>query len=199
MDQYADDVAAFLDTLGVARAVVCGLSMGGYIAFAMLRTHRERIRGLILADTRATADTDEVRENRGRLITLVEEQGVEVLAAQQLRPALGRSTFEERPLIVEAVRRMMAAQPAEGVIGALGAMAARPDSTSLLETIDVPTLVLGGAEDTLTPPVELRTLASAIPGSRFELLERCGHVCPFERPAAFNHVVSEFLGTLRNH
>jgi 3-oxoadipate enol-lactonase len=100
---------------------------------------------------------------------------------------------------VEAVRRMMAAQPAEGVIGALRAMAARPDSTPLLETIDVPTLVVGGAEDALTPPDELRALASAIPGSRLELLEGCGHVCPFERPAAFNHVVSEFLGTLRNH
>ena len=199
VDQYADDVAAFLDTLGIERAVVCGLSMGGYVAFALLRRHRARVRALILADTRATADTDEVRENRMRMVALIEEHGVEALAARQLRPTLGRSTFENNPELVESVRRMMAGAPAEGAIGALHAMAARPDSSELLSSIDVPTLVVGGAEDTITPPDELRALAAAIPNSRIELLERCGHVCPIERPAAFNHVVSEFLAALVYH
>jgi 3-oxoadipate enol-lactonase len=199
IDQYADDVADFLDTLGIERPVVCGLSMGGYVALALLRRHRSLVRGLILADTRATADTDEVRENRMRLIALIEEHGVEALAARQLRPSLGRSTFERKPELVETVRRMMAAAPAEGAIGALRAMAERADSSDLLATIDVPTLVVGGAEDTFTPPTELRALADAIPRSRFELLERCGHVGPIERPAAFNHLVSEFLGSLRYH
>jgi 3-oxoadipate enol-lactonase len=196
IDQYADDVVAFLDVLDIERAVVCGLSMGGYIAFSLLRRYRARVRALILADTRATADTDTVRDNRMRLIALIEEHGIEALAARQLRPTLGRSTFEHRPLLVETVRRMMASAPPAGAIGALRAMAARPDSSDLLATIDVPTLVVGGAEDTFTPPDELRTLAAAIPRCRMELLERCGHVCPIERPAAFNHVVGEFLGTL---
>ncbi|MDB4882290.1 MAG: putative hydrolase [Gemmatimonadetes bacterium] len=199
IDQYADDLAAFLDALGIERAAVCGLSMGGYIALALLRRHRTRVRALILADTRATADTAEVRENRGRLIALIEEHGVEALAARQLRPTLGRSTFEHNPQLVESVRRMMAAAPAEGAIGGLRAMAARSDSSAMLSAIDVPTLVVGGAEDSFTPPEELQALAAAIPRSRFELLERCGHVCPIERPAAFNHVVSEFLGALLYH
>ncbi|MEO6525341.1 MAG: alpha/beta fold hydrolase [Gemmatimonadaceae bacterium] len=199
VDQYADDVALFLDSLGIERAVVCGLSMGGYVAFALLRRHRARVRALIFVDTRATADTDEVRENRIRQIALIEEHGVEALAAHQLRPTLGRSTFDHKPELVESVRRMMAASPPEGAMGALRAMAARSDSSDLLATIDVPTLVVCGAEDTFTPPAELQALAESIPRSRFELLERCGHVCPLERPAAFNHVVSEFLGTLLYH
>jgi pimeloyl-ACP methyl ester carboxylesterase len=196
IDQYADDLVAFLEGLGIARAVVCGLSMGGYIAFSMLRRHRDRIRGLILADTRATADTDEMRSNRARLIELIEQQGMNALAARQLPSMLARSTLERQPELVETVRHMMASVSAEGAIGGLRAMAARPDSTSVLATIDVPTLVVGGAEDGLTPPEVLRAMASAIPRSRVEILEQGGHLCPLERPAAFNHAVSEFLGAL---
>ena len=196
IDQYADDLVAFLGSLGIARAVVCGLSMGGYIAFAMLRRHRDRIRGLVLADTRATADTDELRANRERQIALIEQEGMAALAERQLQPTLARSTIERHAPLVNAVRRMMASVPPEGAIGALRAMAARPDSTPLLETIDVPTLVVGGAEDTITTPDVLRAMAASIRKSRVEILEQSGHLCPLERPAAFNHVVSEFLGTL---
>ena len=99
-------------------------------------------------------------------------------------------------MLVETVRRMMASVSPEGAIGALRAMAARPDSTPLLGTIDMPTLVVGGAEDGITPPEVLRSMADSIPKSRIEILEQGGHLCPLERPAAFNHVVSEFLGTL---
>ena len=196
IDQYADDLAAFLRALGIARAVVCGLSMGGYIAFALLRRHRTLVRALILADTRATADTDEIRDKRLQAIALIEEQGTEALAARQIKLSVGRSTFEGRPQLVESVRRMMASSPRDGAIGALRAMAAREDSSAMLGSIDVPTLVVGGAEDTFTPPDEMRALAAAIPRSHLEVIESCGHVCPIERPAAFNHVVSEFLGTL---
>lgn len=196
IDQYADDLVAFLEALGIARAVVCGLSMGGYIAFSMLRRHRDRIRGLILADTRATADTDEMRSNRARLIEVIEQQGMNALAARQLAPSLARSTLERQPELVETVHHMMASVSAEGAIGALRAMAERPDSTSLLATIDVPTLAVGGAEDGITPPEVLRAMAAGIPRSRVEILEHGGHLCPLERPAAFNHVVSEFLGAL---
>lgn len=196
IDQYADDLVAFLDALGIARAIVCGLSMGGYIAFSMLRRHRDRIRGLILSDTRATADTDEMRSNRARLIELIEQEGMDALAARQLTSSVARSTLERQPELVETVRRMMASVSADGATGALRAMADRPDSTSLLATIDVPTLVVGGAEDAVTPPEVLRAMAAQIPGSRVEIIEQGGHLCPLERPAAFNHVVSEFLGAL---
>ena len=196
IDQYADDLVAFLDALGLASAVVCGLSMGGYAAFSMLRRHGDRIRGLILADTKATADTDEARENRRTLIGVIEREGMSALADRQLEAMVGRSTRERRPQLAETVRGMMLSTPAEGAIGALRAMADRPDSTPMLASIDIPTLVVGGAEDTITPPTVLRAMAAEIPGSRVEILERAGHVSALERPAAFNHVVSEFVGAL---
>ena len=199
IDQYADDLIALLDALGLPRVVLCGLSMGGYIAFSVLRRHRDRVRGLILADTRATADTDEGRENRRKLIALIEREGMAALAERQLPTLIGRSTMQRQPELVEGVRRTMASLPAEGVIGAARAIADRPDSTPLLSSIDVPTLVVGGAEDTVTPPDVLEAMAAQIPGSRVEILAQAGHVSPLERPAAFNHVVSEFVGTLLYH
>ena len=195
--QYADDLAALLDARGIERAVVCGLSMGGYVALAMLRRHRSRLRGLVLTSTRATADTVEAREKRARLIEFVGEHGVDALAGRQLKAMVGATTFESRPVVRDALREMMASAPKAGVIGALHAMAERPDATDLLPTIDFPTLVIGGAEDTFTPPDELRAMAALIPRSRFELLAGGGHVCAYERPGAFNHVVSEFLSGLR--
>jgi pimeloyl-ACP methyl ester carboxylesterase len=196
IDQYADDLVAFLDALGLARAVVCGLSMGGYVAFSMLRRHRERVRGLVLADTRATADTDEGRENRRKQIALIEQEGMSALAERQLQPMIGRTTLERQPELAASVRRMMASVPSEGAIGGLRAMADRPDSTAMLASIDVPTVVVGGAEDGITPPSVLRAMSAQIPSSRVEIIEQAGHVSPLERPAAFNHVVSEFLGAL---
>ncbi len=196
IEQYADDLVALLDARGIERTVVDGLSMGGYVALALLRRHRSRVRALILTSTRATADTDEARAKRARLIELVEQEGVEALAQRQLRAMVGATTFETRPQIRESLRELMAAAPAEGVIGGLRAMAARADATDLLPTIDIPTLVVGGAEDTFTGPDELRAMADRIPGSRLELIAGCGHVCAYERPAAYNHVVGEFLGGL---
>jgi 3-oxoadipate enol-lactonase len=196
IDQYADDLVAFLDALGLARAVVCGLSMGGYVAFSMLRRHRDRVRGLVLADTRATADSDEARENRRKLIEVIEREGMSALAERQLPAMLGHSTLARQEQLVETVRRMMVSTPAEGAIGALRAMADRPDSTPMLASINVPTLVVGGVEDRITPPDVLHAMAAEIPGSRVEIVEQAGHVCPLERPASFNHVVSEFVSAL---
>jgi pimeloyl-ACP methyl ester carboxylesterase len=106
---------------------------------------------------------------------------------------VGATTFEHRPAVREALRELMAAAPQVGVIGGLRAMAQRADATDLLPTIDFPTLVVGGAEDSFTPPEEMRAMAAKIPRSRFELLAGGGHVCAYERPGAFNHVVAEFL------
>ena len=196
IDQYADDLAAFLGVLGLERVVVCGVSMGGYVALSMLRRHSSLLRALILTSTRATADSPEAREKRRRLIAFVREHGVEALAGRQLKAMVGETTFNSRPDVCEALRLLMAGAPAEGVIGALEAMSARADSTPLLAGISMPTLVVSGSEDTFTPPDELRALASAIPGARLEVIQNAGHVCCYERPAAFNHVVSEFIASL---
>lgn len=196
MDRYADDVVALMDGLRIERAVIGGLSMGGYIAFAMWRRHRARIRALVLADTRAGADTPEGIEKRRSLIALARDRGAALVADAQLPGMLGRTTRDKQPGVVESLREIMAKARPEGIIGALEAMIARPDSTADLATIDVPTLVIVGEEDALTPPKEARRLHSGIPGSELEVISGAGHVSNLERPAAFNHVLSEFLSRL---
>jgi len=197
MDQYADDVVALLDKLGVDRALISGLSMGGYVAFAIWRRHRERVRALVFADTRAGADTDEMRAARRAQIDLVRSRGAAVLAAQLVPGQLGARTRERHPDIVEVVRDMIARAPVDGIVGALEAMMARPDSTPTLATIDVPTLVLVGEEDRLTPLAESQKIHAGIAGSLLETIAGAGHLSNLERPAAFNHVLSEFVGRLR--
>jgi pimeloyl-ACP methyl ester carboxylesterase len=196
MDRYADDVAGVLDTLQIEQAVVIGLSMGGYAAFAFWRRHAKRVRGLVLADTRAGADTADGLARRRQMVEVARTQGSTGVANLQIAGLMGKTSREKRPDIYDAIHRMMAQAPVEGVIGALEALMARPDSTATLATIDVPTLIVVGDEDVLTPPKESRSMHEAIAGSRLEVLARAGHLSNVERPAAFNTVVSEFLASL---
>lgn len=196
MDQYADDLVGFLDMLHVEQAVVAGLSMGGYIAFAMWRRHAKRIRALVLANTRAGADGDEAKERRRSQMALARTQGSNAIADAVLTGMLGKTTRARRPEIVSTVHGMISSAPVDGVIGALQAMIDRPDSTDTLRTIDVPTLVVTGDEDTIIPIEDVRSMQAAIRGSSLEVITGAGHLTNLERPAAFNHVVSEFLATL---
>ncbi len=196
MDQYADDLVGLLDVLRVDRAVIAGLSMGGYAAFALWRRHPDRVRGLVLSNTKATADSDEAREKRRALMTVARDQGSSAIADSMLPGMLGKTTRSNRPDITNTVHRMISSQPVEGVIGALQAMMDRPDSTPTLSTIDVPTLVVTGDEDTIIPVAEARLMHDAIRGSSLEVITGAGHLSNLERPAAFNHVVSEFLARL---
>ena len=199
MDQYADDVAAVLDWLGIEAAVVCGLSMGGYIAMAMWRRHPERIRAFAFCDTRAGADTEEGRQRRDELITIVRRDGVRAIAEAQITGMVGATTRERRPEVVAALRAMMGRQSVAGITGALLALRDRPDSRETLRTISVPTLVLVGEDDVLTPIKDARAIAEALPPAarvRLEIIAGAGHVPCLERPAATTHALSDFLSTL---
>lgn len=196
MDQWADDLAALLDARSVDRAVVCGLSMGGYIAFAFWRRHRDRVRALVLADTRAGADDEGARAKRRELIDVARGDGPAAVAERLMPGMIGKSTRERCPERAAAMRKMLERAPVEGIVGALEAMLARPDSTETLTTIDVPTLVVVGEEDALTPPTEARAMHERITGSRLELIAGAGHASAFERPSAFSHAIGDFLGAL---
>ncbi len=193
IDRYADDVAELLGEIGVRRAIVVGLSMGGYVAFALWRRHAPRVRALLLADTRAGADAPETRERRLELMALARSAGAAAVADRQLVGLLGKTTRERRPDIESAVRATAASATVDGILGGLEAMLGRPDSTPTLSTLTIPTLIVVGEEDVITPAKEARTMHAAIQGSRFELLANAGHLSSIERPAAFNAVVSEFL------
>jgi pimeloyl-ACP methyl ester carboxylesterase len=193
VDRYADDVVAVLDGLGIERAIVVGLSMGGYVTFALWRRHARRVRALVLADTRAGADTPETRDRRRELIALARSSGVGAVADRQMIGLLGKSTRDRGPEIETSARSIAANATVDGVVGALEAMMERPDSTPTLATITVPSLIVAGEEDVLTPPKEARAMHSVIYGSRLEILAHAGHLSSIERPAAFNAVLNEFL------
>jgi pimeloyl-ACP methyl ester carboxylesterase len=185
--------AALLDRHEVERAVVGGLSMGGYAALAFAREHPARLAGLLLADSRAGADGEEARANRLRQAEQVRSSGTAELIAGLLPKLLSPATLAHRPEVVEQVRSMASAAQAEGVAGALLGMAERPDATPGLAAITVPTMIVCGAEDTLTPPVESERLRDAIPGARLRLLAGAGHLANLEQPAAFTAAVVELL------
>ena len=196
MDAYADDLACVLDALGIERAVVGGLSMGGYVALAFWRRHPARVRALVLADTRAGADDDAGRATRRELMGLARDAGAAAIADRMLEGMVGRSTRRRLPELVDDVRLMLARQPVDGIVRALQAMHDRPDSGPTLATIDVPTLVLVGDEDAITPPAEARRLHEGIAGSRLAVITGAGHVSTLERAAAANHLLREFLASL---
>ena len=197
MDQYADDAIALLDALDIReKAVFVGISMGGYVTLALWRRHRHRVRAMVLADTRAGADTEEAREKRVALARTAKERGSAAVADLQLPGLVGKTTRQRNPTIAAEIRAMISSAPVAGIVGASEAMMARPDSTALLSTIDVPTLVIVGKEDVLTSPAEAEALCAAIPGSELQIIPKAGHSPCIERPAAFNHTVSEFLSKL---
>jgi pimeloyl-ACP methyl ester carboxylesterase len=196
MDRHADDIAALLDALQVERAVIGGLSMGGYVALALWRRHRHRIRALVLADTRAAADTPEGLQKRDELIALARTGGPAAVADKQITGLTGKSTRDKQPELVDRIRSVMSGESVDGIVGALEAMRGRPDSTALLPQIDVPTLIVVGAEDVITPVKEARAMADAIRGSRLEVIPEAGHLSNLERPAAFNAALSDFNGSL---
>jgi YbgC/YbaW family acyl-CoA thioester hydrolase len=193
MADYADDLSGLLDVLHVERAVVCGISMGGYIAFELLRRHPERVAGLVLANTRAEPDDAQAKKRRDAMIKLVERGGPEAIIDQMLPKLLAPSSLTAMPQVVEHVRTMIAGNPKPGIIGALRAMRDRSDSTDLLPQVSVPTLVVAGREDQLLAAERSRMLADAIPGAQFTLIPEGGHVAPMEQPVATSRVVAEFL------
>lgn len=196
MDDFAEDIAALLQTLAIPQAVVGGLSMGGYVSLALYRMAPALFSGLILADTRADTDSAATRLNRQRLIETVTESGPGAVADTLLPSLLGATTRNTQPALVAHVREMIASVTADPIIAATHAMMTRGDSLQTLPSIRVPTLVIVGEEDTLTPPDLSRAMASAVPGADLAMIPRAGHLSNLEQPQPFNGVLSNFLDRL---
>jgi len=193
---FADDVVDLLDELDVPRAVIGGLSMGGYVALAMLQGAPQAVSGLVLADTRATADSPEGRANRRNMLALVDREGPSGVAREMMPKLLGRTTRELNPAIEAQVRRLIKQQSPVAIRGAIHRMMHRPDSTALLPQVSVPTLVIVGAEDELTPPADSRLIAEAVPGATLVTIPGAGHLSNLEQPDAFNAALTAFLAKL---
>jgi len=199
LDDYARQVVDVLDALAVDQVVVVGLSMGGYLAFRLVGELGRRLVGLVLANTRATPDAESGALARHRLAAEVEARGVEVAASEFLPKLLGATTQRGQPALVDRVRAIIRENTPAGVAAALRAMAARPDSTSLLAGIRCPVLCVAGEEDMLTPPEVARAMAERIPGGRAMVVSGAGHLTNLEAPQAFNDALAGFLSERTRH
>jgi 3-oxoadipate enol-lactonase len=195
LDDMAADVMALLDRLEIERAVIGGLSMGGYVTFALFRAAPGRFTGMILADTKPQADTPEGRDGRRRMIEAAQARGSAAVAEMMLPKLLGRTTRTRRPSLAPQVRQMIEREQVEGIVGALEAMMARPDSTPDLARIACPTLVIVGDEDELTPVTDAGTMQDRIARSRLVVLPQAGHLSSLEAPDGFTLAVSDFLSS----
>jgi 3-oxoadipate enol-lactonase len=196
MEEMAADVAALLDELGVGRAVVGGLSMGGYIGLAFARLYPERVRALVLADTRAEADSDEARRTREETALRALAEGMTTIADAMMPKLLAPATLDARPEVVERVRDMILGTIPAGAAAALRGMALRRDQTDWLAEINAPTLIIVGSEDAITPPALSEAMRAKIVGARLEVIEGAGHVSNLERPGEFDRALADFLGAL---
>ena len=193
MNRMAQDVAQLMDHLEISRAVVAGLSMGGYVALAFYKQFPSRVRALVLADTRAQADTPEAKQTRAQQAEKALSEGMAGIADAMLPKLLTPETVSKRPEIVKRVRDMMLKTKPEGTAAALLGMAEREDQTDLLSRITTKTLILVGAEDAITPVADSEKMHSAIGGSRLVILENAGHVSNLERTGEFNDALMDFL------
>jgi 3-oxoadipate enol-lactonase len=193
MNRLAQDVALLLDHLGIARATIAGLSMGGYVALAFYKQFHSRVRALVLADTRAQADTEEGKQTREQQAQKALSEGMAGIADAMLPKLLTPETVSKRPDIVKRVRDMMLKTKPEGAAAALRGMAARDDQTSLLSKISVPALILVGSEDAITPVADSEKMNQVIAGSQLVVLENAGHVSNLERTEQFNDALLDFL------
>ena len=193
VDEYAGDVIDLLDALHVEDAIIGGLSIGGYVAFAILRRAPRYVRGLILADTRSQADTPEGVAGRTRMLQTLGEKGPGAVVDEMLPKLLGATTRATQPDLADRVRALALSNPPEAIAGAIRALMTRPDSTPLLSTIHCPTLIVVGDEDTLTVPALSEEMHRAVAGSELKVIAGAGHLSSLEQPEAFNSILSRFL------
>jgi pimeloyl-ACP methyl ester carboxylesterase len=198
MERYADDIATLLDALEVTHPIVlAGFSMGGYVAWQFVRKHIKRLRALIQIDTRAAADTDDARANRLKMAENIHAWG-SARVAELLGPQLfAAGKFESNSEIVQELRAVIARTSPDAIACAQRGMAARPDMKSFLPSINIPTLLIAGAEDALTPAQEMQQAAAEIPKGQYVEVPGAGHMSTMENPGAVNTAMTQFIAGLK--
>jgi pimeloyl-ACP methyl ester carboxylesterase len=197
LDDFVADLCDLLDQFRITEPVIlCGLSMGGYVAFRFAALAPHRLKGLIFCDTRAAADTPDVIASRHRMVEIVRKGGVATVADAMHGKLFACNTYTEQPEIVEATRSVMMHARPETVTAALLAMAARPDATPQLRSLPVPSLWICGREDGITPAAEMQANAQLAADSEFVEIADAGHMAPLEQPASVNEAITRFITCL---
>jgi 3-oxoadipate enol-lactonase len=193
LGDMAEDIVGWLDSLRIDRPAIGGLSLGGYVTFTLFRMAPERFTALVLANTKATADTPEAREGRDRMSALVRADGPSAVAEQMIPKLLGETSRRAHHRLAVTLRSLIEVNSADGLDVAIQAMKARPDSTDLLPRVGLPALVIAGEEDTLIPMSESETMHRLLPRSQFVSLPRAGHLSSLEAPDDFSEALGNFL------
>ncbi|HEX4600209.1 MAG TPA: alpha/beta fold hydrolase [Gemmatimonadales bacterium] len=194
--RYADDLIALLDALGVGPVTVCGLSLGGYLVFELLRRHAERLRALVLVDTQPGADSAAARRGREELTTAAQRDGPEAVLERLLPSLVAPLTTTTQPEVVEQVREMARRWAVPAIVGVQRALRDRPDSRDTLRQVRVPTLVLVGSEDAIAPPRVAQAMAGLVSGAQYHVVPAAGHVAPLEQPLVTTRLMADFLGAV---
>jgi pimeloyl-ACP methyl ester carboxylesterase len=193
LEFFVDDLFALLDHLKLARPVLCGLSMGGYIALRAVERNPARFRALALCDTRSEADSDEAKVKRAAVLKVLKTSGRRAFADGFLKSVLAPQTFERDPGLVERMRGWIEESPPAGIAGGILALASRTDTTASLASLRLPALVMAGEKDPVTPPSAAQSLAARIAGAELHIVPWAGHISNLENPADFNRRLSAFL------
>ena len=193
MDTLADDLNSLLDHLNIDNVNLVGFSMGGYVAFAFYRKYGQRVKALILADTRPQPDSPEAKQGRENTAQTVLNDGTDGVAQTLTGRMLAPANLEERPALAQTVKALMTSTPVNGWVGDLRGIAERPDSTDTQGQITCPTLILVGDQDAITPPADSTLMAESISGAKLVEISQAGHLTPIEQPEAFNNALNEFL------
>ncbi len=196
LDQAADDVRGLLDHLSLQQAVFVGLSMGGYLLFAFYRKYAERVKGMVLADTRPQADSEEGKQARFEMAQVAYKQGVSAVADIMIPKLLSPATIQTKPDLVRRVRMMIEGNQVSGIAGDLMAMAERPDSIPLLKQMTCPAQIIVGELDLPTPPSDAKLMADQIPGAHLAIIPGAAHLSNLEQPGLFNEAVRSFVGNV---
>jgi len=194
IEQMADDLNALLDAIKITEPIVlCGLSIGGYVALRFAQKYFSRLSGLVICDSRAQADTEETKAGRNRVIAFAQEHTPAEIVEKVLSGLLGKTSLRTRPDLVERVKEIGSAQSRQAILDALAALRDRPDATGWLSQITIPTLLIFGEEDALAPSHVIETLHAGLPQSTLAKLPKAGHFSALEQPDLFNETLENFL------
>ena len=196
IELFVDDLIGLLDYLKVSKTILCGFSMGGYIALRAIERNPDRFSALVLCDTMSAADSNEAKIKRTNSIKQIKKEGVERYAEGFLKAVFAPQTIDTKPDIINEIRRTILSNSPLGICGALLALAGRTDTTEALSKLKIPTLILVGEHDAVTPPSAAKSMHERISNSKLHVIDNAAHMSNLENPKAFNEHLMRFLAEL---
>ena len=193
IEMFVDDLIAMLDYLNLEKVILCGLSMGGYIALRAAERNPDRIKGMILCDTKSEPDTNEAKIKRSSTIKTIKESGVKVFTDEFVKTIFWEKTFKNNPEVVDFIKDIINKNSPIGICGTLLALASRTDTTASLSSVKIPTCIIAGEHDKITPPSTAQSMHNAIPKSELHILQNAGHLSNLENPTEFNKILLSYL------